>query len=187
MSKITGINHILLICKDMNKTVEFFANILGMPVKGTAQKTMNVYPGAADSGAQVRRLYFFDAGNGTSITCAEAPASQAVDSQPILPAYWPGEPKGPVGKVDHLALNVESRDDLVYFQKRLREHGVTVSEISERMTSPKFVKSIYFHSPDGFPMEIATWDWADPTWAQASKDNYMTDPDPVPSLKTAGT
>lgn len=184
MPKITGINHILLICKDMNQNVEFFVNILGLTVKGTARTTMNVYPGPAETGAKVQRLYFFQASDGTMITCAEAPAVDTSDSNPVLPNYWPGAAtNGVYGKVDHVALNVESRDDLVYFQKRLRDHGVAVSEINERMTSPKFVKSIYFQSPDGLPMEICTWDLADPAWEAASKENYMTDPDPVPALK----
>jgi hypothetical protein len=44
------------------------------------------------------------------------------------------------------------------------------------------VKSIYFYDPDGTPLEIATWDFADPTWEQHRDDNYFLDEDPVPSL-----
>lgn len=188
MPKILGLNHLLLNVKDMNRNVDFFVNVLGFSVKGTAQQTMNVYPDADGSPAPptVKRLYFFQAADGFMITCAEAPSVDTVDTQPVLPNYWPEGVRNRVyGKVDHIALSVESRDDLVHFQKRLREFGIAVSEIHERMSTPKFVKSIYFHTPDGFPMEIATWDWSDPHWETASKENYMRDPDPVPALKAA--
>ncbi|CAN5690368.1 hypothetical protein BH09PSE5_BH09PSE5_11940 [soil metagenome] len=184
MSKVTGINHILLTVKDMNRSVDFFCNILGLTVKGTAQMTMNKYPGPLETGAKVKRLYFLQATDGTMIVCAETPDVHTDVVNPVLPAYWPDSDRPAINaKVDHVALNVESRDDLVHLQTRLREHGVKVSEINERDSTPKFVKSIYFRSPDGLPMEICTWDWSDPSWEAAAQVNYMTDPDPVPSLK----
>lgn len=185
MATITGINHLLLLVKDMQKTADFFVNILGLRLKGTAQQTMNVYPGK-DNGQRVQRIYFFETSDGTVITCAEAPRVDTENTEPVLPAFWPGTPStGHYGKVDHLALNVNTRDELIHFQQRLRCAGYEVSEIMERTKPPKFVKSIYFHSPDGYPMEIATWDFDDPSWAEASKHNYMNDPNPVPAVRDA--
>jgi len=185
MAKITGINHVLLLVKDMQRNADFLVNVLGLRLKGTAQQTMNVYPGETAE-PSVRRLYFFETSDGTGITCAETPGVETVQTEPVLPAYWPGSPSsGFYNKVDHLALNVGSRDELLHFQQKLRDHGIEVSEIIERATAPKFVKSIYFHSPDGLPMEIAAWDYADPAWEEARHHNYMNDPDPVAAVANA--
>jgi catechol 2,3-dioxygenase-like lactoylglutathione lyase family enzyme len=182
----------LIITRDMNKSVDFFVNILGFKVKGTAQRTMSVYPESESARpgdtADIKRLYFLQIADGSMIVCAEIPDADPAPLMPVLPNFWPGEPvehKGPrtiAHKVDHLALNVETRDDLVKFQERLRSFGYTVSEIQERNTRPKFVKSIYFYSPDNLPMEICTWDKGDPDWVLAEGENYMRDPDPVPAL-----
>ncbi|MBX3575453.1 MAG: VOC family protein [Mesorhizobium sp.] len=175
--------------KDMNSSVEFFVNVLGLGVKGTTRRTMNEYPAGAEQRdkVDVERLYFLQAPDGAMLVLAEAPRVHTPGVEPCLPAYWPTHDdltRGP-GKVDHIAFNVETRADLVDFQNRLRAAGHQVSEINERMGDPKFVKSIYFHSPDGLPMEICTWDWTDPAWEAASMANYMRDPDPVPALQAS--
>ena len=185
-SAITGFNHVLLVTRKMNETVDFFVNVLGLKVKGTTRRTMNVYPAGDDAadGVAVERLYFLQPPDNSMVVVAEVPTVETPEVIPCLPAYWPEidyrDPKP--GKIDHLALNVDSRADLVHFRDRLRDHGYEVSEINERMGDPKFVKSIYFHSPDGFPMEICTWDFGDPEWETAEKANYLRDPDPVPAL-----
>lgn len=181
----------LIITRDMNKSVDFFVNMLGFKVKGTAQRTMSVYPESESAKpgdtADIRRLYFLQIQDGSMIVCAEIPDADPAPLTPVLPNFWPGEivhvgRRSIAHKVDHLALNVESRAELVEFQQRLRGFGIEVSEIQERNTSPKFVKSIYFYSPDNLPMEICTWDKGDPDWVTAEGENYMRDPDPVPAL-----
>lgn len=185
-SQITGFNHVLLITKKMNETVDMFVNVLGFKVKGTTRRTMNEYPAgeAGLDGVAVQRLYFLQMPDTSMVVVAEVPTIETPEVRPCLPAYWPdvsyADPH--LGKIDHLALNVKSRADLAFFRDRLREHGHEVSEINERMGDPKFVKSIYFHSPDGMPMEICTWDFDDPEWETAKHANYMRDPDPVPAL-----
>jgi catechol 2,3-dioxygenase-like lactoylglutathione lyase family enzyme len=193
MATINRINHMLLITRDMNKCADFFVNILGFKVKGTAQRTMNVYPESTSArpgdAVNIQRLYFFQLHDSSMIVCAEVPDADPAALSPVLPNFWPGDlpeilgPRAIAHKVDHLALNVDSRDDLVEFQQRLRSFGIEVSEIHERKTSPKFVKSIYFYSPDKLPMEICTWDKSDPDWLTAEGENYMRDPNPVPALK----
>lgn len=185
MASITGVNHLLLLVRDMQRTADFYINVLGLRLRGTSRQTMNTYPGKQE-GHRVHRIYFFETADGTGITCAEVPTVPLDQTEPVLPAFWPGSPdSGSYGKVDHLALNVNTREELLHFQKRLRENGYQVSEIVERKNPPKFVKSIYFHSPDGYPMEIATWDATDPEWADALAHSYMNDPDPVPAVSQA--
>jgi catechol 2,3-dioxygenase-like lactoylglutathione lyase family enzyme len=190
MSVINGINHILLICKDMNKSVEFYCNILGFKPAATSSETVTKtgLDGRAPDMPFVSRIYHLATQNGTMISLAELPRNDTTADGPLfLPNFWPGDsrhPKRP-SKMDHIALDVDSRDDLIYFQKRLRDHGIEVSEIYERPpteTTPMFVKSIYFSDPDGIPLEIASWDRGDPNWQYHKDENMHTDPNPVPSL-----
>ena len=51
-----GVNHLALVCKDMAKTVEFYRDILGMPLT----KTIDLPGGRGQH-------FFFDIGNGDSL------------------------------------------------------------------------------------------------------------------------
>jgi len=50
-----GVNHVALVCKDMKETVDFYTNVLEMPLVKTIQ--------LGDRGQH----FFFDAGNGATI------------------------------------------------------------------------------------------------------------------------
>ena len=51
-----GINHVALVCSDMQKTVDFYSNVLGMPLI----KSLDL-PGG------MGQHFFFDAGNGDCV------------------------------------------------------------------------------------------------------------------------
>src|SRR5260221_14762963 len=54
--EICGVNHLALVCKDMARTVEFYRDVLGMPLI----KTLDL-PGG------MGQHFFFDIGNGDSL------------------------------------------------------------------------------------------------------------------------
>ena len=54
--EIMGINHLALVCKDMKRTVEFYTQVLGMPLI----KTLDLPYGSGQH-------FFFDIGNGDSL------------------------------------------------------------------------------------------------------------------------
>ena len=54
--ELGGINHVALVCSDMAKTVDFYSNILGMPLI----KSLDLPDGAGQH-------FFFDAGNGDCV------------------------------------------------------------------------------------------------------------------------
>ena len=54
--ELGGINHVALVCSDMARTVDFYSNILGMPLI----KSLDL----PDGGGQ---HFFFDAGNGDCV------------------------------------------------------------------------------------------------------------------------
>ena len=50
---IQGLNHLALVCKDMEKTVEFYSEVLGMPLFKTIELPNNM-----------GQHFFFDIGKG---------------------------------------------------------------------------------------------------------------------------
>ena len=54
--ELGGINHVALVCSDMARTVDFYSNILGMPLI----KSLDLPGGAGQH-------FFFDAGNGDCV------------------------------------------------------------------------------------------------------------------------
>lgn len=56
------------------------------------------------------------------------------------------------GTVHHIALTVDSLDELIYFREKVKEMGINVTDIKDR----NFFKSIYFKEPGGTIIELAT-------------------------------
>ena len=73
---IRGINHLALVCKDMARTVDFYSNVLGMPLV----KTIDL-PGG------MGQHFFFDIGNGDCLAFfwfPNAPAAQPGSPRPCI-------------------------------------------------------------------------------------------------------
>jgi catechol 2,3-dioxygenase-like lactoylglutathione lyase family enzyme len=154
---IRGVNHLALVCKDMARTVEFYRDVLGMPLI----KTLDLPHGMGQH-------FFFDIGNGDSLAFfwfPGAPAAQPGISSPRgLPGL--GSLVSAHGSMNHIAFNVpaEKFDEYV---DRLRAKGVALSpvfnhddspmQVSPTMTDGVFVRSVYFFDPDGVCLEFASW------------------------------
>lgn len=173
MAQITGFNHVVLLTNDMDQTVRFYRDLLGLKVKATV--------GGEDR--TLRRFYLFELGNGDCLGFFEFPGEDTAADASTLPQFWPdaGKTAGAPRKLDHLALNVENLAALLEVQERLRARGVVVSEVLE-VPGPICVKSIYFYDPNGIPLEIATWDLDDPKWQERGPDAFFGDTDPVAAL-----
>jgi catechol 2,3-dioxygenase-like lactoylglutathione lyase family enzyme len=188
--RIHGTNHLALVVDDMDASVRFYRDLLGFKVVRTAS-----YPRNTSRPVQVMRTYFFDIGSGDGMLLAmyevaRDPARAGLGPEPTMAtSLWPGTSGGPVNprKMDHLAFNVDTHDDLVWFQGHLRAHGVEVPEITVREVE-QFVESIYFYDPSRIPLEIATFDWDNPRWnnkrGPSEPGVWLRDTDPVPSLRT---
>ncbi|MDW8325681.1 MAG: VOC family protein [Anaerolineales bacterium] len=128
---ILGLHHITLVCKDAQRTVDFYTQTLGLRF---IKKTVNF--DAPDS----YHLYF---GNevgspGSAVTFFE----------------WPDAPRGRwgIGGTHHFALTVNDYDGLLKWKRRLTDLGLPVTGPLDR----HYFKSIYFQDPDGVILEIAT-------------------------------
>jgi len=183
---IAGVNHIVLYCKDLDRTVRFYQDVLGMqPVYTVDHRDATSIAGDFKADPRWTRTYFFQfPSNPAIVAFFEIPSLPDNSAAPSLTNDLWGEPEAPAHptKLDHLALDVDSRESLVYWQQRLRAHGVSVSEISER-DETRLVKSIYFKDPDGLDLELATWNRQDPEWRDAGPEFRFLDKNPVPSLR----
>ena len=74
--EIQGVHHLALVCKDMAKTVEFYRDILGMPLI----KTLDLPDGTSQH-------FFFDMGGGNSLAFfwfADAPEAAPPWAMPMI-------------------------------------------------------------------------------------------------------
>lgn len=145
-----GINHLALVCKDMDRTIDFYTNVLGMKLT----KTIDLPEG-------VGKHYFFDCGGGDQIAFfwfKDGPDSVSKEEFRRITAT--------PGTMNHVAFDV-APDKIDEYRERLVGMGLTVTEVvnhddSERQVSDDispstFVRSIYFRDPDGMQLEFAAW------------------------------
>jgi catechol 2,3-dioxygenase-like lactoylglutathione lyase family enzyme len=154
---IRGVNHLALVCKDMAKTVEFYRDVLGMPLI----KTLDLPHGMGQH-------FFFDIGNGDSLAFFWFPgapeAQPGISSPQGLPGL--GSLMTAHGSMNHIAFNVPAEKFDIYVD-RLKAKGVSLSpvlnhdnspaQVSATMTEGVFVRSVYFFDPDGVCLEFACW------------------------------
>jgi catechol 2,3-dioxygenase-like lactoylglutathione lyase family enzyme len=155
--EIRGVNHLALVCKDMAKTVEFYRDVLGMPMT----KTLDLPGGNGQH-------FFFDIGNGDSLAFfwfKGAPeAHPGISSPRDLPGM--GSLLTAHGSMNHIAFDVPA-DKFDEYCERLTAKGVKLSpvlnhdnsehQVSPVMTDDVFVRSVYFFDPDGICLEFACW------------------------------
>jgi catechol 2,3-dioxygenase-like lactoylglutathione lyase family enzyme len=154
--ELKGINHLALVCSDMAHTVDFYTNVLGMPLI----KTLEI-PGGGQH-------FFFDCGNGDSLAFFWFPDAPAAAPGIASAGEMPGS--GSIvsahGSMNHVAFDVpvDKFDDYV---QRLKDKGVATSRVvnhdnsestvAKEMHDGVFVRSVYFRGPDGVLLEFACW------------------------------
>lgn len=151
--QISGLHHLALVCMDMDRTIDFYNRVLGMPLI----KTIDIPDGRGLN-------FFFDLGNGASLAFFYFPNSP--EAAPGIAS--PAQVQGPSahGSMHHVALHVPV-DKLVEYRDILIAEGVTVTEtwyhndpldnITIERTPQSFLGSIYFQDPDGIHLELAHW------------------------------
>lgn len=148
--RIQGVNHVALVSKDMARTVAFYRDVLGLPLI----KTLEISGGKGQH-------FFFDIGGGASLAFFWFP-----DAPEAIPGVVQAVRGGGVsahGSMNHLALTV-APEDLEPYRARLAAAGVAVTDIVAHRDptpvvgdDPVFIRSIYFHDPDGVRLEFAAW------------------------------
>ena len=155
--ELRGINHLALVCRDMARTVDFYTNVLGMPLIKTIELPFGM-----------GQHFFFDIGNGDSLAFfwfPDAPEpAPGVASPRTVPSG--GELVTAIGSMNHVAFDVPPERIDEYLQK-LRAKGIEAADImnhddsefgvSQEPPEGTFVRSIYFFDPDGILLEFAAW------------------------------
>jgi len=137
MPEYQGIHHLAMATNDMDKTVRFYRDILGMDLVATT----------GNRAGRSYRHYFFKLGPQQTIAFFEWPGMLEEFHKPAgLPAR---------GKLqfDHVAFGVATVADLEKLQADLRAKGVEVTEIVDHT----ICQSIYFTDPNGIALEASTW------------------------------
>ncbi|WP_373499539.1 VOC family protein [Desulfococcus sp.] len=152
----TGINHLALATADMEQTIRFWRDLLGMRlIIGTGR------PGY--------RQYFFEISPHDTIAFFEWP-----DVRPIAEKDHGVPAKGPFA-FDHVSLGVETDEDLWRVKDTLEAAGVWVSEVVDH----GFIHSVYAFDPNHIPIEFS----APAAGIDCRKRPVMTDISPTPAAR----
>lgn len=129
--RLTGLHHLTGISRDMERTVAFYRDLLGLAV---------VQDAPSDDDPASRHVWF-----GVD---AAAPGGL------ISFMEYPDMPPGVVGagSTHHYAFAVDSADEQEAWRDYLRGQGVECTDVFQRGA----FRSIYLRDPDGHIVEIAT-------------------------------
>jgi catechol 2,3-dioxygenase-like lactoylglutathione lyase family enzyme len=132
MVSFNGVNHLAMATGDMDKTIRFWRDLLGMRL-------------VAGLGQPGYRHYFFQISNSDLVAFFEWPGVEPV------PKKDHGRPiKGPY-IFDHVSFGVKTEDDLWQLKDRLEAGGFHVSDVIDH----GFIHSIYAHDPNSIPIEFS--------------------------------
>lgn len=147
---LTALNHISLVCRSLERSLEFYQNLLGfLPIKR---------PGSFDfDGA-----WLFNYGIGIHLLQSDDP-----ESMPKMNELNP--------KDNHISFQCAS---MAMVEKKLKE--MEIKYVNSRVEEGGiYVDQLFFHDPDGFMIEICNCDDlpmiplpADPTVRSCSRVNF---------------
>ncbi|HBR16552.1 MAG: glyoxalase [Deltaproteobacteria bacterium RIFCSPLOWO2_12_FULL_43_16] len=130
--KFNGVNHLAMATGDMDKTIRFWRDLLGMRL-------------VAGLGQPGYRHYFFEISQNDLIAFFEWPGVKSV------PEKVHGLPvKGPF-IFDHVSFGIETEDGLWELKDKLSAAGFSVSDVIDH----GFIHSIYAYDPNGIPIEFS--------------------------------
>lgn len=134
-----GVNHLALSTCDMKSQLEFWCDVLGLPLK--ALYWMHGVPGAMHGFVELAPdSYVAFVAHPKNASEVEIGVSHALGAG--------GHVRG--GTMQHVAFHVDSLDELSEMRDRIRSRGVQVfGPIDHGM-----VQSIYFDGPEGLNLEV---------------------------------
>jgi catechol 2,3-dioxygenase-like lactoylglutathione lyase family enzyme len=134
--KIKRVHHVAYRCIDAKQTVDWYVKHLNMNFVLAIAEDQVPSTGAPDPYMHV----FLDAGMGNVLAFFELPSQAAMGRDNNTPAW-----------VQHLALEVETMDELLAAKASLEAAGIDVLG----PTNHTIFKSIYFFDPSGHRLELA--------------------------------
>jgi catechol 2,3-dioxygenase-like lactoylglutathione lyase family enzyme len=135
--RIKSLHHFAYRCRDAEETRHFYEDILGLPLAHLIR--MDHVPSTGEYCPYVH--VFFQMQDGSYIAFFDLGDNEKALPSPNTPAW-----------VNHLALELETEEELVAAKQRLEDAGVEVLGITDH----HFVHSIYFFDPNGIRLELTT-------------------------------
>lgn len=132
MIKYSGINHLAMATRDMDRTIRFWRDLLEMRL-------------VAGLGRPGYRTYFLEISGTDMIGFFEWPHVEP------LPEKDHGYPVSGPFVFDHVSIGVERREDLWTLKDRLESAGFWTSEVVDH----GFIHSVYSFDPNGIPIEFS--------------------------------
>lgn len=148
-----GVNHLALSTRDMKTQIRFWSEVVGCKLK--ALYWMHGVPDTYHG--------FVELSPESYIAFVQHPKNAEEIQLGITHSGGPGAPVTQ-GTMQHVALHVDSFEELLAMRDRVRSHGVQVLGPLDH----GFIQSIYFGAPEGLSLEIATGSnipaeqWIDP-------------------------
>ena len=142
MIKANGVHHMAFSTADMKGQIEFFSDVLGMPL--VAIFPMHGVPGGIHA--------FLEGSAHCLLSFVQLPANADIEIEYGKTHSGNGALPSAPGTLQHVAFNVDDQDELLAMRDRIRSRGVNVlGPIDHGMCH-----SIYFAGPEGLTLEIAT-------------------------------
>jgi len=134
MVKFSGVNHLAIATGDMDRTVRFWRDLVGMKL-------------LAAMGQPGFRQYMFEM---SSCSCDLLVFFEWPGVEPVEEKGHGSPVKGPFG-FDHMAIGVEDQDGLFELKDKLNSADIWVSEVIDH----DFIHSIYTYDPNGIAVEFS--------------------------------
>jgi len=138
-----GVHHLALCTDDMRKTVDFYVELLGMPLVHAMKVPPGLGAGKANRGNppyEEIRHYFFDMGNDSLLAFFEIPKGKE-----------PRSNRNAIGGMQHCAF-VVTPQRFAEIEQRLKQRGI---EYIGPIPQLPGLEGIYFMDPNGIRLEFA--------------------------------
>jgi glyoxylase I family protein len=133
---LQGLHHVAYRCRDAKETTAFYRDLLGLELDIAIAE--NKVPSTGEWSPHIH--IFFKMGDGSYVAFFELPESPDMELDQNTPDW-----------VQHLALRVDTLDELNALKARIEAAGIEVVG----PTDHKICQSIYFFDPNGHRMEVA--------------------------------
>jgi len=145
---VRGLHHFAWRCRDSEETRRFYEDLLGLPLVHVIKS--DHVPSTGEFCPYVH--IFFQMKDGSFIAFFDLGDDVVAEPSPNTPSW-----------VNHIALRVDSTDDLRHAKARLEVAGVEVLGVTDH----HIIESIYFFDPNGIRVELTT-----PTVSPAEMDQH---------------
>jgi len=154
MFRIKGIHHLAMATRDMNGTIRFWRDLLGLRM-------------VAGMGGKGYKFYFFEMSSNTYMVFFEWPGVEPV------PEKDHGYPVAGPMVFDHVSFEVEDEESLWEVKDRFDAAGFWISEPIDH----GIIRSVYAFDPNGIPIEFT----AIVPGTDIGRDPKLLDSSPAPA------